>query len=239
MKSRAMHFGEAFLAWARRSAIPLPGSHEQPLSEDARASLGRMIEGKRFVFLGEPEHCVVEKYPFRLTLIRYLSEHGWRHISMETGQSTGWRVDRYLETGDASWLRALGYEAFSRLTRCPMDIGIQDGSVGSHLHKRFPEQILSIWMLYGRGTLMMPKGPRSVRLHGDTIESLLAQVGDRFLLPLNDIDPQAKVILSNANLRSSWGSYACANLNAQADAIYFAKHVNAEKKVGTTESRYA
>ena len=71
MKSRAMHFGEAFLAWARRSAIPLPGSHEQPLSEDARASLGRMIEGKRFVFLGEPEHFIVEKYPFRLTLIRH------------------------------------------------------------------------------------------------------------------------------------------------------------------------
>jgi hypothetical protein len=130
--------------------------------------------------------------------------------------------------GWRSWLRALGYEAFSRLTRCPLDIGGQDGSVGSHLHECFPGEVLSIWMLYGQGTLMMPAGPRTVRLHGDTVESLLARVGDRFLLPLNDVDPQAKAILSNANLRSSWGFYASADLTAQADAIYFVRDVNAD-----------
>jgi erythromycin esterase-like protein len=130
--------------------------------------------------------------------------------------------------GWRSWLRALGYEAFSWLTRCPLDIGTQDGSVGSHLHERFPGEVLSIWMLYGQGTLMMPAGPRTVRLHGDTVESLLAQVGDRFLLPLSDVDPQAKAILSNANLQTSWGYYASADLTAQADAIYFVRDVNAE-----------
>lgn len=433
--NKAMGLSEAFLAWAGRCAVPVPASHEEPLRENTQAVLDRMLEGKRFVFLGEPEHCIVEKYPFRLTLIRHLFARGWRHVSMEIGRSTGWRVDRYLETGDVSWLnagveppgprdvaihgktlefidehenpfheqlhrisesrrqdtprlhywgydldmgmprgsvepirrlleghtdrqiqellrsvetlpgllvdqqltqietiqaeliahadvlpsdafgalqswlsflhdsvaaekrprmtrprrhrlwraqrersmmqyldaivdalgrnarlilmghnghlskdasklrfqpqqskfwglrswlRALGYEAFSRLTRCPMDIGAQDGSVGSHLHERFPGQVLSIWMLYGQGTLMMPSGPRTVRLHGDTVESLLAEVGDRFLLPLKDVDPQAKAILSNANLRLSWGSYASADLTAQADAIYFARDVNAE-----------
>ena len=75
---------------------------------------------------------------------------------------------------------------------------------------------------------MMPAGPRTVRLHGDTIESLLARVGDRFLLPLNDVDPQARTILSHANFRLSWGLYASADLTAQADAIYFVKDVNAE-----------
>ena len=59
-------------------------------------------------------------------------------------------------------------------------------------------------------------------------EALLAQVGDRFLLPLSDVDPQAKAILSNANLRTSWGSYASADLTAQADAIYFVRNVNAD-----------
>jgi erythromycin esterase-like protein len=434
--STARSSSEAFLAWAKRAAIVMPASHEEPLSAEAQARLDQMLEGKRFVYLGEPEHCILEKYPFRLTLIRYLFAHGWRHAAMETGRSMGWRVDRYLETGDASyldagiepsgpqdvaiygktlefidkyegpfhkqlrhisqsrepdtprlhysgydldlgmplgsvepirrlleghtdrrvpellnsinaltglsveeqlariealqsrvticaailpsdvlgelrswlsflhdsvaaekrprmtqnrrghhlwrgqrehlmmqyldaivdalgrdeklilmghnghlskdasglrfrpqlsrfwgwrsWLRALGYEAFSRLTRCPLDIGTQDGSVGSHLHVRFPGEVLSIWMLYCQGTLMMPTGPRTARLHGDTVESLLAQVGDRFLLPLSDVDPQAKAILSNANLRTSWGYYASADLTAQADAIYFVKDVNAE-----------
>jgi dienelactone hydrolase len=97
---------EAFLAWAKRAAIVMPASHEEPLSAEAQARLDQMLEGKRFVYLGEPEHCIVEKYPFRLTLIRYLFARGWRHAAMETGRSMGWRVDRYLETGDASCLDA-------------------------------------------------------------------------------------------------------------------------------------
>jgi hypothetical protein len=101
-------------------------------------------------------------------------------------------------------------------------------SVGMHLHRRFPGQVLCIWMLYGQGTLMMPRGPLTIRVHSDTIESLLARVGDRFLLPLNDVDPRAKAILSKANLRFSWGSYASADLTAQADAIYFTRDVNAK-----------
>ena len=75
---------------------------------------------------------------------------------------------------------------------------------------------------------MMPAGPRTVRLHGDTVESLLAEVGDRFLLPLQDADPEAKVILSHANFRSAQGIYDSADLTAQTDAVYFVKDVNAE-----------
>jgi hypothetical protein len=75
---------------------------------------------------------------------------------------------------------------------------------------------------------MMPQGPKTVRLHSDTVESLLAQVGDRFLLPLNDVDPQAKAILSRANVRSAHGLYASADLTAEADALYFVREVHAE-----------
>ncbi len=440
-QERAAYHREAFLSWARRTAVPLPASPEEPLGERAQAALDRMLAGKRFAFLGEPDHFILEKYPFRLLFIQYLLERGWRHVGMETGRSVGWRVDRYLETGDAShlqdepppspldvaihnkvlefvdaheensfpeqlrqiserrapgtarlhywgydldvgvplgslkpiqwlleghagsqvhellsaldrlgglstdeqlaqieaiqnrltasadiapegtlsefqswlaflhdsvavekrprmnqdlrghrlwrterersmmryvdtivgaldpeeklilmghyghlskdgshlyfrpqlstfwgfrsWLRALGYEAFSRLTRYPMDAGLQDGSVGSHLHERFPGQVLSLWMLYGQGSLMTPKGPRTVRLRSDTAESLLAQVGDRFLLPLNDVDPQARAILSHANIRSSGGLCISADLTAQADALYFVRDVRAEQELVT------
>jgi erythromycin esterase-like protein len=425
---------EAFLSWARRAAVPLPASPEEPLDERAQATLDRMLAGKRFAFLGEPDHFMVEKYPFRLMFIRYLFGRGWRHVGMETGRSVGWRVDRYLATGDTSyladlgaeppsptaaaihdktlefvdahdefsprqlrqisegrapgtarlhywgydldvgiplgsvelirrlleehtssqvhellsaldrlrglstdeqlaqievirsglsasadiapegtlrelqswlaflhdsvaaekrpranqdsrgsrrwwaqrehflmqsldaivdglggdeklillghsvhlskdaanlhfhpqfssfwglrsWLRACGYRVFFKLAGWPTNMG---DSVGAHLHRRFPGQVLSIWMLYGQGSSMAPKGPRTVRLHGDTVESLLAQVGDRFILPLNDVDPQARVILSHANVRLMGGSYASTDLAAQADVIYFVREVNAE-----------
>ena len=104
LKNRVASLREAFLAWARRSAVPMPGSQDEPLGERAQAALDRVLEGKRFVFLGEPDHFIVEKYPFRLTLTRYLFARGWRHVSMETGRSVGWCVDRYLETGDTSYL---------------------------------------------------------------------------------------------------------------------------------------
>ncbi|MBN1505993.1 MAG: erythromycin esterase family protein [Sedimentisphaerales bacterium] len=420
---------EAFLSWARRAAVPLPASPEEPLGERAQAAMDRMLAGKRFAFLGEPDHFVAEKYPFRLLLIKHLLERGWRHVGMETGRSVGWRVDRYLETGDASclstegaespgptdrlvefidahenafhqqlrqisesrapgtarlhywgydldigiplgslkpiqwlleghagtqvdellstldklkglstdgqlaqievvqsrltafagllpagtlgelrpwlaflhdsvaaekrpranqdsrgsrrwwiqrehvlmryldaivdglsaddklilmshnvhlskdaanlhfhpqfssfwglwsWLRAWGYRMFFPLAGWPTSMG---DSVGAHLHRRFPGQVLSIWMLYGQGSSMAPKGPRTVRLHGDTVESLLARVGDRFLLPLNDVDPQARAILSRANVRLMGGSYVSTDLTAQADAIYFVRNISAQ-----------
>ena len=103
-RSTARDLSEAFLLWARRSALPLPAVPEEPLNERAQAALDRMLAGKRFVFLGEPDHFIVEKYPFRLLLIQHLFGRGWRHVGMETGRSVGWCVDRYLETGDASQL---------------------------------------------------------------------------------------------------------------------------------------
>jgi hypothetical protein len=120
--------------------------------------------------------------------------------------------------GWRSWLRALGYEAFSWLTRCP--IGTQDGSVGSHLCERFPEGAVHLDALR-QGTLMMPAGPRTVRLRSDTVESLLAQEGiDSFCL--SDVDPQAKAIL-RTRTADILGYYASADLTAQADAIYFVR----------------
>ncbi len=127
--------------------------------------------------------------------------------------------------GVRSWLRAWGYRMYYKLAGWPTNMG---DSIGAHLHRRFPGQVLSIWMLYGQGSLMTLKGPRTVRLHGDTVESLLAQVGDRFLLPLNDVEPQARAILSHANVRSAGGSYTSTDLTAQADAIYFVRDVKVE-----------
>lgn len=58
----------------------MPASPEEPMSDEARLALGRMLEGKRFVFLGEPDHFIIEKSPYRLTFIQYLFEQGWQDV---------------------------------------------------------------------------------------------------------------------------------------------------------------
>lgn len=432
---------KAFLEWARQAAIPMPASSEEPWNEEARRTLERMLENKRFLFLGEADHFFVEKYACRLSFVRHLFGQGWRHVAMEHGRTVGWQADQYFETGDASylrtssdlptnsadlaahgrmlefvakyeysafpeqlrgisesrandesrlrytgfdldlgapltsirpikalledqrhntqihgifhlldelsersidqqlarveaiqrsliarptiytealgqvtfeelrswlcslhddiaaekrprmrhdprghrlwraererlmmryldrtidglndgekvmlmghnghlskdaaqlfarpqlsffwgmrsWFRALGYSIWARIHGCPLSM--HEGSVGMHLHQRFPGEVLVIWTLYGQGQLMGRDGPLDIRVHDDTIESLLAQVGDRFLLPMDNVGPEARAVLTHANFRWAGGHYASADLTAQADAIYYIQHVTAE-----------
>ena len=74
MRTEARTSQKAFVVWARRAAIPLPASTEEPLSNKALSVLNHMLDGKRFVFLGEPDHYLIEKFPYRLVLIRSLFE---------------------------------------------------------------------------------------------------------------------------------------------------------------------
>lgn len=76
---------------------------------------------------------------------------------------------------------------------------------------------------------------RKTRIHGTAPTAQASSpvlhessVRDRFLLPLHEVDPQAKAILSNANFRLSWGSYASADLAAQAGVICFVRNVTAD-----------
>ncbi len=427
---------QAFITWAQRHAIPLSPNPEAPLPPQAQAVLDRMLAGKRFLFLGEPDHFFVEKFPYRLMFIQYLYERGWGHVGMETGRSIGQFVDRFLETGNVDYLartkhpsrrnikifgktlefshtyerrfavqlRALQKAPQDRATRIryfgyDLDLGapltavevIKDllihntddtyvqqllhdlsslhelslnrqlarmsniwrtysaqqdslvhtigherstllrywlltlredlhaenrpqqqqpraytqwlmqrenimfrhlkesieplgpdnkiilmghnyhmckdssrlhlgprpscirpvrcyvrslayafhahlrgypvkmwNSLGTMLHKESPAQCLSIWSFYGYGRLMGKKGPVQVRLQNDTLESLLAQVGDRYLLPLHQADDNTRKLLAHANFRGTGGAYSSGDLTALTDALYFVKTVNAE-----------
>jgi erythromycin esterase-like protein len=118
LRSRAPRRSEAraFLEWARENAIPLdPGRLDA--DPERLAPLDLLLAGRRIAFLGEANHWIHEKYAYRLLLIRYLHSRGWRIVGEELGWSDGLRVDRYLETGDASALdrvSAYGYEGAKR-----------------------------------------------------------------------------------------------------------------------------
>jgi len=112
--------GKAFLAWVEDNAIEFDTLDWQSIDLDRLSILDRLLEGKRVVYLGEPDHYVREKYDFRLIFIRYLFERGWRHIGMEMGRADGKRVEEYLQTGDPACLdrvATLGYEGDQRADR--------------------------------------------------------------------------------------------------------------------------
>ncbi|MFW2339936.1 MAG: erythromycin esterase family protein [Acidimicrobiia bacterium] len=93
-----------FVDWAAEAAIVLdPIAWNETAARDL-SDLDQLVDGARVVFLGEPDHYVIEKYDYRLVMIRYLVERGYRYIGMEMGLSDGTRVDDYLETGDSSHL---------------------------------------------------------------------------------------------------------------------------------------
>lgn len=110
----------ALVAWARETAVRIDLARPVPVEV-----LAPLVAGKRFVFLGESDHYVREKYPFRLAFLRTLHALGWRHLGMEMGRADGLRFDRYLESGRESDLGAVrlyaGAAAATGFVRAELD----------------------------------------------------------------------------------------------------------------------
>ncbi len=104
----ASESAEDFVAWAEQSAIHLDTLDWRAADREKLASLDAALRRKRIVYLGEPDHYIHEKYAFRLIMIQYLVKKGWRHIGMEMGRSDGLKLDRYLQTGDETFLDKMG-----------------------------------------------------------------------------------------------------------------------------------
>ena len=105
-----------FEAWVRDAAIRLDGWGDA----EALSFLDEALEGKRVVFLGEPDHYIHEKYDYRLLFLRELVARGFVNVGMEVGQADARRVDAYLATGDEALLDRvplLGYTGDARTDR--------------------------------------------------------------------------------------------------------------------------
>ncbi len=127
--------------------------------ENARqlSILDPLITGKRFAYIGEPDHFIHEKYAYRLLMLKYLSGRGFRHVGEEIGASDGKRIDRFLATGDASQLERVtiyGYSGATRKDRDDTPTGVLRESFGAAYptaqfaaeQKRFAHSIREIGM---------------------------------------------------------------------------------------------
>jgi hypothetical protein len=111
---------ESFIEWVSDTAVVLDADRWPETTPDDLEVLDDCVAGARVVMLGEADHYVEEKYDYRLIVIRYLVEHGFRWIGMEMGYSDGLRVDDYLETGDPARLAQValyGYQGSARADR--------------------------------------------------------------------------------------------------------------------------
>ncbi len=93
-----------FVTWVDENAVHFDSIEWRNISPDDLSFLDDLLKGKRIVYLGESDHWVNQKYDYRLILVRYLFDRGWRRIGMEMDFCDGKRIDRYLETGDSSHL---------------------------------------------------------------------------------------------------------------------------------------
>lgn len=87
---------DAFLAWARTHAIPLPACRSVMSGTDLGA-MAKMIGDARVVALGEPVHGAHEPLAFRNCLFRYLvEEQGFTAIAIESGLQESRRLHDYV-----------------------------------------------------------------------------------------------------------------------------------------------
>jgi erythromycin esterase-like protein len=97
---------KAFLEWVGETAIQLDSAGDGSWATSADLSfLDEALRGKRIVYLGVSDHWISEKYDYRWLMIKYLVENGWRYIGMEMDVCDGRRMDRYLATGDSTYLK--------------------------------------------------------------------------------------------------------------------------------------
>ncbi len=138
---------EEFQTWAKESAVKLPSLARDKVGSAPFTFLDKALKQKRIVFLGESDHFVGERMEFRLLLIRELMQRGYRRIGMEMGYSDGLRMDRYLATGDESWLDRValyGYREDLRKDRKDEIAGWTDRS-----HSEFSQTVQdeALWFL--------------------------------------------------------------------------------------------
>lgn len=105
--------------------------------------------------------------------------------------------------------------------------GRQVPSLGTYLHRRFPDQVYSIWMLWERGRSAQPYTWLSSEYKSvpGSLNAILATVGDAFLLPVVSSDPRARLLTTEQEITGIYGVPFRTVIAEQADAVFFFRQV--------------
>lgn len=156
---------EEFVQWIKERAIHLDTLDGKNIDLSMLSLLDKEIEGKRVVYLGEPDHYIHEKYDFQIMLVRYLFDRGFRYVGYETGIFAGRQIDAYLETGDSAYLdlsRLSGNKRYLREDRDDTPSGFPALKNPEYRKNQLSEMQ---WFLEGLRELNETLKPGDKRLH--------------------------------------------------------------------------
>lgn len=113
----------------------------------------------------------------------------------------------------------------------PQTVGPGGGrvpSIGVRLHSRHPGEILAVWMLEGRGRDASPVegGGATIKAPRGSLNALLSEVGEAFVLPLQLEDPRAAPLRAELPLAVFGGTVLRTSIAEQADVLAFVRDVS-------------
>jgi hypothetical protein len=182
---------DEFVASARDAAV-----HVDALADDTDpAPLARLLEplldGKRVIYLGEPDHWIDEKAPYRSLFLRYLAPRGFTCVGEEFGWFDAKLVDRYLASGDEANLERIAmfsYTGGNRDDRVDEPTGLLKGGDAAYPTGEFRANHLRVLRALRRmNEGLAPDAPR-VRFFGFDIEAN-ANSGYEHIASMLDIAP--------------------------------------------------
>lgn len=105
--------------------------------------------------------------------------------------------------------------------------GKTDPPLGAWLAARYPGEIFSVWMIIGRGrdSQAFPTLSNEIREKAGTLNALLGEIGDCFLLPIDAADSRARLLTENIEIMHDGNLGVRTALARQADAIFFVRDV--------------
>ncbi len=105
--------------------------------------------------------------------------------------------------------------------------GKTDPALGAWLAARYPNEVFSVWMLIGRGrdSQPFPTLSKDIREKAGTLNALLGEIGDCFLLPIDATDPRARLLTENIEIMHDGNGGVRTALARQADAIFYVRDV--------------
>jgi erythromycin esterase-like protein len=105
--------------------------------------------------------------------------------------------------------------------------GKTDPPLGAWLAARYPAEIFSVWMLIGRGrdSQPFPTLSKEIKEKRGTLNALLGEIGDCFILPIDPTDERARLLTENVEITHDGNGGVRTALARQADAIFFVRNV--------------
>jgi erythromycin esterase-like protein len=106
--------------------------------------------------------------------------------------------------------------------------GGEEVAVGTWLARRMPGAVLAVWMLFERGSdcQPLPSLPRELASPPDSLNAVLAQVGDAYVLPLEAGGKRQNELASRSDVYMMYNQPAQLALAEQADVLCFVREVS-------------